>query len=119
MQAICDSMLGNGTMSRPGACCKRDDDVAQGWCQSSAAAGSAHYASACDPTSPEFGTVNWAVAQGDLQVADARDWRQSEEESGFCELLGPVRDCVPPHRRSSANAQIRCEACCAESAPLA
>ena len=89
---MCAEALGANNVSDPGSCCKREDDIALGWCTFEGSATDTRFASACDPTSPQFGTVNWALGtDGQLQEADPNAWRQSEEESGFCEVLGHVR----------------------------
>eukprot|EP00892_Ulva_mutabilis_P008009 jgi/Ulvmu1/5580/UM023_0117.1 len=88
-QVWCNDFLGAGNISRPGSCCHQDDDIALGWCAQPDAASDPHYASACMPWHPEFGTINWAVAEdGSLQEADPSHWRDVTHESGFCEVLG-------------------------------
>ena len=91
MQIWCENFLGGGTAAAPGACCRKDDDIALGWCTDAANEDDPRFSRVCDPTNPDFGEENWVVADGALRLSPGASVADAEADTGFCEVLGKVR----------------------------
>eukprot|EP00200_Dunaliella_tertiolecta_P004176 CAMPEP_0202341118 /NCGR_PEP_ID=MMETSP1126-20121109/2261_1 /ASSEMBLY_ACC=CAM_ASM_000457 /TAXON_ID=3047 /ORGANISM="Dunaliella tertiolecta, Strain CCMP1320" /LENGTH=624 /DNA_ID=CAMNT_0048931911 /DNA_START=143 /DNA_END=2017 /DNA_ORIENTATION=- len=85
-----------------GSCCFRDEQRAA-WCEQDGSSSHPLFKAACDPTTPEFGTVPLVMSQKgksgeegwELRKARASDWDNPagiwqwlEEDSPICEMLG-------------------------------
>ncbi|KAL4859501.1 hypothetical protein ACK3TF_000601 [Chlorella vulgaris] len=89
--AWCDDFLRTGgATGLNGSCCKADGQIADGWCKQEGSKADPLWDVACNPSSPHFGMQPLVARDGRLQPRDVeRDAGESEEDSTFCELLGP------------------------------
>ncbi|EFN59092.1 hypothetical protein CHLNCDRAFT_137864 [Chlorella variabilis] len=90
-RAWCDDYLRTGgATGRNGSCCKADGAIFYGWCKEAGSQGDPLWDVACNYSSPQFGMQPLVVHEGRLQPRDVEeDAAESEEDSSFCELLGP------------------------------
>ena len=79
----------------PGSCCDKDDTIALGWCLQPANRAHPQFNAACTPSNSSYGMTNWYVDNaGGLREAGRGTFSETENEAGFCEVLGKVRACA-------------------------
>ncbi|KAI5079699.1 hypothetical protein GOP47_0005178 [Adiantum capillus-veneris] len=83
--AWCLDFLQEGKLGK-GSCCKKDEDIAYGWCLQSSNKAHALWDSICDPKSHKYG--HYASPFGNGEVGDIINEDDEISNSTFCEILG-------------------------------
>jgi hypothetical protein len=112
--ARCQDFL-HGGKNDSGSCCKRDEELYEGWCRLESSRSDLLWAAACDPTSSTYGQVQARLEWNErlermalVRVDDRPGWGKEEEDED-ASVMCEVRACL----RASfecCSASLKCQA---------